>query len=310
MTPTTDLVRAEQQVARSDGERLTNVQRLGGLLAASGYFADARDMAQAAVKVMAGEELGIPPIAAMMGINIIKGKVALGANLIASRIRAHGYDYRFKQFDAAGCVIEFLSRIEDGKRRVMGESSFTDADAKAAGISSDMYKKYPRNMFFARAISNGARWHTPEVFAGAPVYCPEELGAIVDEQGDVIQQEAPAPRAAAVDAAQAVAERKIADMQAGASYEQASTKEQQRQATAAPKEELTFAQRLALFAGQRKRIGDAAYYSVLAANGFEHANEIKALQLQRRIYRELSERPDFKPEAAESGDAFEEPEVL
>jgi hypothetical protein len=281
------------------------VQRLGHLLAASGYFADAREMAQAAVKVMAGEELGIPPIAAMMGINIIKGKVALGANLIASRIRAHGYDYRFKQFDSTGCVIEFLSRIEDGKRRVMGESSFTDADAKAAGISSDMYKKYPRNMFFARAMSNGARWHVPEVFAGSPVYCPEELGATVDEQGEVVQ---PAQtRAEATNAAESVAERKIADMKAGASYEQASASEQQRQTNGAPKPELSFADRLKHFSGQRQRIGDQAYYAVLGANGFEHANQIKSLNDQRRIYRELSERADYTPETAEVGDAFEEP---
>lgn len=57
---------------------LTDIQRLGNILAASGYFSDAREMAQAAVKVMAGQELGIPPVASMMGINIIKGKVALG----------------------------------------------------------------------------------------------------------------------------------------------------------------------------------------------------------------------------------------
>lgn len=170
--------------------QVTEVQRLGGLLAASGYFSDAREMAQAAVKVMAGQELGIPPVAAMMGINIIKGKVALGGNLIASRIRAHGYEYRHKTFDNTGCTLVFFSKPgPDGKREVLGESSFTDADAKTAQISSDMYKKFPRNMFFNRAISNGARWYTPEVFAGAPVYTPEELGARVDEQGEVAHDE-------------------------------------------------------------------------------------------------------------------------
>jgi hypothetical protein len=184
----------ERELIRQDADELTNVQRLGGLLAASGFFADAREMAQAAVKVLAGRELGIPPVASMMGINIIKGKVALGGNLIASRIRAHGYDYRHEQFDDKGCVLVFLSKIEDGKRTVLGKSSFTLADAERAQIKSDMYQKYPRNMFFNRAISNGAKWYCAEVFAGSPVYVPEELGAEVDEEGNVVHPEGQSKR--------------------------------------------------------------------------------------------------------------------
>src|SRR4051812_13968960 len=139
---TTALALRDEQAVSIRGNQITEVQRLGNLLAASGYFSDARGMAQAAGKVMAGEGVGIPPVAAMMGINIIKGKIALGGNLIASRIRAHGYDYRHKQFDNSGCVLIFLSKVRsDGTREVLGESSFTEADANAAQISSDMYKK-------------------------------------------------------------------------------------------------------------------------------------------------------------------------
>lgn len=180
------LVRHEEarELAPRADDRLSNLQRLGKLLAASGYFADAREMAQAAVKVMAGEELGIPPIASMMGVNIIQGKVAIGANLIASRIRAHGYDYRVKRLDQTGCVIEFT---RDGK--VLGESSFAEEDARAAQLlGKGPWKSFPRNMYFARAISNGARWYAPEIFGGAPVYTPEELGAEVDRDGEVIHK--------------------------------------------------------------------------------------------------------------------------
>ena len=44
-------------------------------------------------------------------------------------------------------------------------------------------------MFFARAISNGAKWYTPGIFGGAPVYTPDEMGADVDEDGDIIDAE-------------------------------------------------------------------------------------------------------------------------
>ena len=265
------------EIARGlEGEKVTNVQRLGKLLAASGYFTDARDMAQAAVKVLAGDELGIPPVASMMGINIIKGKVALGANLIASRIRAHGYDYRFNKFDAAGCVREFLSKVENGQRRVMGESSFTDADAKQAEIKSEMYKKYPRNMFFARAISNGARWYTPEVFAGAPIYTPEELGAAVDENGDMEHADAP------------ITVQPIPSEQ--------------------PKV-LDFGAQVREFQKQKQRVGEPAYYRVLGSNGYQHSNEVVKLpnEQKRSIYRELAALPDYAPE---QGDAFEPTEEV
>ena len=89
-------------------DKLGDVQRLGKLLVASRYFRDAQEMAQAAVKVMAGEELGVPPIASMMGINVIKGKISMGGNLIASRIRAHGYDYRTQRPENKGCNQPFF----------------------------------------------------------------------------------------------------------------------------------------------------------------------------------------------------------
>jgi hypothetical protein len=34
--------------------------------------------------------------------------------------------------------------------------------------------KFPKNMFFARAISNGVKWFCPDVFSG-PVYTLEEM---------------------------------------------------------------------------------------------------------------------------------------
>jgi hypothetical protein len=59
--------------------------------------------------------------------------------------------------------------------QTIGVSSFTMEDAKRAGLSGgDNWKKYPRNMLFARAMSNGAKWYCPDVFGG-PVYTPDEL---------------------------------------------------------------------------------------------------------------------------------------
>ena len=164
---------------------LADTMQLGKVLAGSGFFSDARQEAQAVVKVLAGRELGFGPIASMTGINIIKGKVSIGANLMAAAIRRDSrYDYKLKQHDATVCTIEFYYNGE-----AVGESSFTVEDAKTAGLSGDNWKKYPKNMLFARAISNGAKWYCPDIFGG-PVYTPDELGAQVDgETGDVIEHD-------------------------------------------------------------------------------------------------------------------------
>ena len=49
------------------------------------------------------------------------------------------------------------------------------------------WKRYPRNMFFNRAISNGVRTYCPDVLGNAPVYDPDELGASTDELGRVTE---------------------------------------------------------------------------------------------------------------------------
>ena len=72
------------------------ITSLSEIFAQSGYFSDARGAAQAAVKILAGRELGLPPIASMTGINIIKGKVSLSAVVMASVLkRTPGYDYKW-----------------------------------------------------------------------------------------------------------------------------------------------------------------------------------------------------------------------
>lgn len=163
--------------------------RVGKILAASGYFSDARSEAQAVAKVLAGLELGLSPMVSMTGVHVIEGKPSVGAHLMAALVRRSGrYDYRVIEHTDTACELEFL----DGGQPA-GRSRFTIEDAKKAGVSFSSsngtptnWAKYPRNMLFARAISNGVRWFCPDVTT-MPLYTPEELGAQVDgETGEVI----------------------------------------------------------------------------------------------------------------------------
>jgi hypothetical protein len=163
-----------------------DLQQLGALVASSAYFSDAREAAQAAVKIMAGAELGIGPIASMRGIDIIKGEVSLSAGMVAAMVRRSGvYDYRVERWDNEACEIVFTRN----RRPLTPSSVFTLEDAKRAGLAGPNYQKFPRNMLFARAMTNGARVHCPEVFVGA-VYTPDEL---VD--GEVVLEPSEPPEA-------------------------------------------------------------------------------------------------------------------
>lgn len=160
-----------------------DLMTLGKVFATSGYFADARDQAQAVVKILAGQELGIGPVASMTGIYVVKGRVTISANLIGAQIKRSGkYDYRIVELTHEVCKLDFF---EKGER--VGDSSFTLEDAQTAGLGGgENYRKFSRNMLFARAISNGAKWFCPDIFSG-PVYTPDELGAAIDpETGDVL----------------------------------------------------------------------------------------------------------------------------
>lgn len=168
-----------------------DVMQLGNVLQKSGYFADVTQASQAVVKILAGQELGIGPIAAMTGIYIVKGRVTLSAGLMAAQIKRSGrYTYIVREMTDTRCAIEYF---EQG--RSIGISAFDANDAKSAGLAGDNWRKFPRNMLFARAMSNGAKWFCPDVFSG-PVYTMEEViastvGYAVDtDTGEILDAEA------------------------------------------------------------------------------------------------------------------------
>ena len=147
------------------------IMTMAQTFADSGMFTDAKAMGQAFVKIQAGQEIGIPPFAAMSGIHIIQGKPAIGAGLMSATVKGSGkYDYKVIQLDDKACSLDFYQGAEK-----LGNSTFTIEEAKKAQTKN--IDKFPKNMLFARAISNGVKWYTPDVFAG-PVYVPEEMETI------------------------------------------------------------------------------------------------------------------------------------
>jgi hypothetical protein len=197
----TDIVRAvsrEAQVAHmlptlSDDE-IRRTYRIAKSLAASGMFKDTSQAERAFAKILIGRDLGLGPTQAMMGIDLVEGGIQLRAVLLARFIKATGrYTFLVRRGDEpspvwppAGersgvyhhdddhCLIDFYERTGGGFIWV-GESQFTMADAHSAGLVKadkprQAWKAHPRNMLWARALSNGAKWHCSDALGGLIVY--------------------------------------------------------------------------------------------------------------------------------------------
>ena len=170
---------------------LNQINFIGKSMAESGMFPDlAKDASKAMVKILAGQEIGVTPFQAMSNINIIQGKAALGANLMAAKVKGSGkYDYR-ADISSDKCTITIKQNMSVGYAPTwedIGSFTFTMEDAKRIGLAGkDNWRNYPQNMLFARAISNAVRMYAPDVFNGNLVYDPDELGAVTDDQGTVV----------------------------------------------------------------------------------------------------------------------------
>jgi hypothetical protein len=154
-----------------------DLARLARVFAASGLFGRAGNqetqVAECAIRLMAGMEAGFSPFASATGVHVINGRPAFSANLLAQAVRRHpDYDYRVLEKTAKICRIKFLSRGED-----LGTETFTIEMAERAGLlKNPTWKSYPEAMLFSRALTAGMRTHCPDALGGHPAYTPEELG--------------------------------------------------------------------------------------------------------------------------------------
>jgi len=152
---------------------------LGDIFVKSGLFKDLTGQAEAAVKILAGRELGLTPLESVGGIYLVNGKVALQSKLIAALIRrSKRYDYVIDVLTNEECAITFYKLTPEGQRGdKLGQSSFTIKDAALAGIiNKQVWKSFPKNMLYARAITNGARFFAPDAYCGFSTEEMEEIG--------------------------------------------------------------------------------------------------------------------------------------
>lgn len=143
----------------------------------SGFFSDVKSMSQAVVKIIAGEEIGLGPMAAIKGITVIEGILGYTGNLLATLVKQHEtYEYKVTDTTNERCVIEFY----DGED-LQGTSEFSIEDAERAELVKPRsnWVKWPKAMCFNRALTQGVRAYIPDVTAGTPAYTDDEIEEVI-----------------------------------------------------------------------------------------------------------------------------------
>ena len=183
----------ENRIVKQTGVNLTNldlgsIKSLSEAFKESGLFPDIQKEAQAIVKIVAGQELGLPPVYSMQNFYIIKGRLSMAAETMGLLLKRTGkYNYRVIEHTDDKCSIQFY---EDGKEIYL--STFTMSDAKRAGLlkAESGWVKYPRAMLFSRSMSQGSKIVAPELMAKA--YTIEEAESITPDTFEEIDK-APQP---------------------------------------------------------------------------------------------------------------------
>lgn len=140
----------------------------------------------AAIIALKARELGMPIMVGFSHIHVINGKPTLSAEMLQALARKNlpGLVINIIESTNEKASVEFI-RPESGSRPY--KITFTIEDAKKAELlKNPTWTKYPAAMLWSRAVSAGLRKVCPEALIGVS-YTPEELGAQVDEEGNVIE---------------------------------------------------------------------------------------------------------------------------
>ena len=169
---------------------IEDAKSIGDLFSLAGLFdSTTREEAQGmtpekkqainAVKIIAGNSLGLNPLDAMK-LHIVKGKITIGyQQLLAMIRRTPGYDYRIVENSIEAAEVEFFRNGQS-----LGTTRFDTADMQRAGLGGDNWRKYPAQMRLSKAVSAGVSAHCPEV-TGGPTYTPQDLDDNSDYDLDI-----------------------------------------------------------------------------------------------------------------------------
>lgn len=201
-------------------------------------------VARAMVKIELGASMGFSAAEALQGIHVINGQTAISSALRAGRMQAAGYDWEIQwhgsETACTGCTLWLLKdgkpllvhrRDKDGNilfdqdgNAIVDQAhvSFLESDAKrmmttqwvnnqkqrVSILEKDNWKMSPRNMYFARAVTNAQRFYAPKVLSVSLMSVEEAEDIDLDRVADMTLSRETGSR----DAQKDVLSRKLAEI--------------------------------------------------------------------------------------------------
>ena len=162
-------------IVKYNRDQSLSLMRISEEFFKSGIFPNVKNAAGAFAIIHYGYELGVPPMASLQTMSIVKGKVCMSAAAMLTLAQSKGVTYDILKEDETKCEIKFA---KDDKVYM---SSFTIQEAKQAGLIKEesAWEKYPKDLLFCRAVTRGLRRICPEAVLG--LYSPEELSSLKEE---------------------------------------------------------------------------------------------------------------------------------
>lgn len=239
-----ETIRRKADDLKVEEARFEFQQRRAKLFAASGLFgresndpkyqlSESKAIAQCMVRIEIGESMGFSAAESMQGIDIISNRASISAQLRAARMQSRGYHWDLEWHTGSNGTCEGVTIWGKYKGKILqdrsGEQvsvSYLKSDAammlttitewkdrqkttrRASILEKDNWKMSPRNMYFARAITNFQRWYAPGVLS-VNLLSSEEAMDLDDviEETEIVNQER-----GSVEAARKVAADKLAKL--------------------------------------------------------------------------------------------------
>lgn len=133
--------------------------------------------------LLTGAELGLSAMQSLRGIHVVKGRPVLAADTMGAVVRKSGVCATLRLVESTDERCTYMTRRKDDDHE---ESvTWTMEDARRAQLGGDNWRKYPKAMLRARALSAICRAVYPDVVAG--LYDPDELDALPAQAAEVTQ---------------------------------------------------------------------------------------------------------------------------
>lgn len=121
--------------------------------------------------ILAGQELGLPPVAALRSMDVIQGTPALRAHAMRGLVQSKGHKVQLLESDDEHCVMRGKRAGDEEWQTV----TWTFARAMKLGLTGkDQWRKQPQTMLEARATGTVCRLIASDVLFAMP-YAAEEL---------------------------------------------------------------------------------------------------------------------------------------